>query len=125
VLDNLLILMASVMHLIKMWLTNQNVIIANDVLSEMHIFADGVIGSDLLSDLALEVLECIPDKVQFLLVIVDEAPLNQAIVGLAELSVLFHHISLWCEVERKTDCKSASCCTGNFGEGKISTHPDS
>ena len=93
-LDNMLILMASVMHLIKMWLTNQNVIIANDVLAEMQVFTDGVIDSDLLSDLALEVLECIPDKVQFLLVIVDEAPLNQAFVGLAELSILLHRISL-------------------------------
>jgi hypothetical protein len=75
-LRNLLILNASVMRLIKSWLTNHNVIIANDVLVEMQIFADAVDGSNALKELALEVLQCIPEKVRCLLVNVDKAPFS-------------------------------------------------
>jgi hypothetical protein len=57
---------ASVVHLIKMWLKNQNVIIANEVLFEIQVFANSVGASDFLGDIALEVLECIPDKVLLL-----------------------------------------------------------
>jgi Mg2+/citrate symporter len=58
------------MRLIKMWLTTRNVIITNDVLAEMQIFAGSVDGSNVLRELALEVLQLIPNKVPFLLVIV-------------------------------------------------------
>lgn len=52
----------NVMCLIKNWLMNKNVIIANDVLSEMQLFADTVSSSGRLRDQALEVLQCIPEK---------------------------------------------------------------
>src|ERR1700733_13120533 len=69
VLDNSLILMTSVMGFIKKWLTNQNVILGNSVLAEVQTFADAVNGSNSLRELALEILQCIPDKVRFVLVI--------------------------------------------------------
>lgn len=69
-LCNLLILIISVLRLIHSWLTNQNAIIPNDVLAEMQDFADAVSGSDALEELAVEVLQRIPDKVQFLLLVI-------------------------------------------------------
>ena len=63
VLCNLLILMLSVMRLIKYWLTNQNVIIANDVLAGIQQLADAVDRPDDLKELAYSVLQLIPDKV--------------------------------------------------------------
>ena len=58
------------MRLIKTWLKTRDVIVTNDVLAEMQIFADSVDGSNDLRELALEVLQLIPDKVPFILVIV-------------------------------------------------------
>ena len=58
------------MRLIKTWLKTRDIIVTNDVLAEMQIFADSVDGSNDLKELALEVLQLIPDKVPFLLVIV-------------------------------------------------------
>jgi len=52
----------NVMRLIEMWLRTQDVIITNDVLAKMQIFADSVNGSNDLRELALEVLQLIPDK---------------------------------------------------------------
>ena len=60
------------MHLIKSWLTIRNVIIANDVLVQIDIFANSIGSSNTLRDLAVGVLQCIADKVPFLLVIIDE-----------------------------------------------------
>jgi len=51
-----------VMRLIKAWLTNKNVIICQDTLAEMHKFALTANNPDDLRDLALEVLQSIPDK---------------------------------------------------------------
>lgn len=50
------------MRFIKNWLTNQNVIIANDLLTEIKIFIDTVrVGSsDALDELAAEILQQIP-----------------------------------------------------------------
>ena len=58
------------MRLIKTWLKTRDVIVTNDVLAEMQIFVDSVDDSNDLRELALEVLQLIPDKVPFLLVIV-------------------------------------------------------
>lgn len=80
VLCNLLILIIRVMHLIRHWLTNQNVIVGNDVLAEMQTFADAVNSPHSLRELALEVLQLIPDKVQFLLLLIVGAPLT-VIIG--------------------------------------------
>lgn len=55
--------MTSVMGFIKKWLTNPNVILGNDVLAEVQTFADTVNSSNSLRELALEILQCIPDKV--------------------------------------------------------------
>jgi hypothetical protein len=60
---NFLILMFSVLRLICNWLTNQNVIIHNDVLAEMQTFAGPINSPDSLRALALEILEMIRDKV--------------------------------------------------------------
>lgn len=68
---NSLTLMISVMRLVKNWLINRNVIIADDVLSEIQGLVDAVSGSGELRNLALEVLRLIPDKVWFSLVITD------------------------------------------------------
>ena len=62
-LRNLLILMTSVMRLIKNWLANDNVIIADDVLVEIDRFLHAVNGPDSLRARALEVLDLIPEKV--------------------------------------------------------------
>ena len=58
------------MRLIKTWLKTRDIIVTNDVLAEMQIFVDSVDDSNDLRELALEVLQLIPDKVPFLLVIV-------------------------------------------------------
>jgi hypothetical protein len=55
--------MISVMRLVKIWLINRNVIIANDVLGEIQGFVDAINGSGELRNLALEVLRLLPDKV--------------------------------------------------------------
>lgn len=60
------------MRLIKCWLTTRNVIIANDVLVEIEIFANSVHKSDTLRDLAVDVLQYIADKVPFILLIINE-----------------------------------------------------
>lgn len=57
--------MIRVMRLVRKWLTNQNVIIPSDVLAQIQTFADAVNGPHPLRELALDVLELIPDKVQF------------------------------------------------------------
>jgi uncharacterized protein YacL len=58
------------MYLIKSWLTTQNIIIANDVLAEIQIFANSVDSSNTLRELALDVLQRIADKVPFLPIII-------------------------------------------------------
>jgi hypothetical protein len=55
--------MISVMRLVRNWLINRNVIIANDVLGEMQGLVDAINSSGELRNLALEVLRLIPDKV--------------------------------------------------------------
>ena len=64
-LCDLLTLVISVIRLIKNWLTNRNVIIADDVLSEIRTFVNAVNSSTALRELALEVLQYIPDQVRF------------------------------------------------------------
>jgi hypothetical protein len=66
-LCNSLILMISVMCFIKNWLENENIIIGNSVLAEMHRLADAIDSLDDLNARALEVLHLIPDKVFSLL----------------------------------------------------------
>jgi hypothetical protein len=58
--------MGRIMRLIKAWLTNKNVIIRDDALFEMHKFILSACNADDLGELALDVLQIIPDKVQFL-----------------------------------------------------------
>ena len=90
--SNLLILITSVMHLIKSWLTIRNVIIANDVLVQIEIFANSIDSSNALKDLAFDVLQCIADKVPFLLVLSRKVDLH-AMAGRAEFPVHLHYIS--------------------------------
>jgi hypothetical protein len=54
------------MRLIKAWLTNKNVIICDDALLEMHKFTLPACSTGDLGDSALDVLQNILDKVQFL-----------------------------------------------------------
>lgn len=69
-LYNSLILIISVMRFINNWLTNQSTIIPNDVLAEMQNFVYTADGSDALGELVVEVLQRIPDKVRFLLLVI-------------------------------------------------------
>jgi hypothetical protein len=51
------------MNVLKYWLKNQNVIIANDVLSQINDFAVHVDSSPMMKELALQVMEAISERV--------------------------------------------------------------
>ena len=78
--ESLLTITISMMRLMKDWLNNKHVIIANDVLAEMCKFVGTVNSSDALKELAFKIMQLALDKVQVLfLVIVNYAPFSISI----------------------------------------------
>jgi len=55
------------MSLLKGWLTNKNVVICNDTLSDIHKFAVTAHSPVDVQKLAAEVVQAIPDKARFFL----------------------------------------------------------
>jgi hypothetical protein len=54
----------SVMRLIRNWVKNENVLIANDVLADIHRFISYTTDSSgVLNEIVMETLQYIPDKV--------------------------------------------------------------
>ena len=68
----------SVMRLIKCWLTNENVIICNSTLSEIHKFAVTANRPENVTTVTTEIVQLIPDKVQSRLLLMNLNKLNKS-----------------------------------------------